>query len=89
MFSNFNLDRSRYLFFVTCIASLLGCTAGDAYTLYRGSPIMDSARVHVATFDTSDGAAYNMENCQLAAKLFQQQPGVVVNFWCEKGTFKK
>jgi hypothetical protein len=71
------------------MASLLGCNGSDAYTLYRGSPIMDSARVHVATFDTSDTEAYNMENCQLAAKLFQQQPGVIVNFWCEKGTFKK
>lgn len=89
MIYNFIINRCHYLFFIICIGSLQGCTGSDPYTLYRGSPVMDAARVHVATFDASDGAAYNMENCQLAAKLFQQQPGVAVNFWCEKGTFKK
>ena len=71
------------------LAFLAACSDDNAYTLYRDSPISASMRIHVATFDTSDGDAYNKENCQLAERLFQQQPGVTVKFWCEKGTFKK
>lgn len=57
------------------------------YTLYRGSVLPDVKRVHVATFDALDGESYNSENCSVAANLFQQQRGVRVNYWCEKGYF--
>ena len=62
---------------------------GDVYTLYRNSVLDTNMRLHVASFDTADGEAYNHENCQLAADLFQQQPGVKTRFWCEKGRFRK
>jgi hypothetical protein len=45
--------------------------------------------LHVATFDTADGEPYNSENCQAARDLFQQQPGVKTQFWCEKGRFRQ
>lgn len=61
----------------------------SSYTLYRNSMTDPNMRLHMATFDTADGDAYNNENCNLAAKLFQQQDGVKTRFWCEKGTFKK
>jgi hypothetical protein len=53
------------------------------------SPVIPEARLHVATFDSGDGAQYNSENCQAARDLFQQQPGVQTTFWCEKGRFRQ
>ena len=76
--------------FLTIILLILGTTASanqTAATLYRNSVLNENARYHIATFDTNEGEAYNWENCQLAAKLFQAQPGVTTRFWCEKGKF--
>lgn len=68
--------------------SLSACwPGGGAYTLYRSSPLDPLMRVHLATFDSADGSAYNQENCILAASLFAAQPGVTVRFWCEQGRF--
>lgn len=59
----------------------------DVWTLYRTHLFDDSARVHVATFDNrGEGSAYNSDNCESAAELFQQQPGVTVRYWCRQGT---
>lgn len=67
---------------------LSACDSGSTFTLYRNS-VMDSAmRIHVATFDSSDGEKYNQENCEVARQLFAQQPEVTVRYWCEKGRFK-
>jgi hypothetical protein len=66
---------------------LLGCGDGAVYTLYRTSVVMENARLHIATFNAADGAAYNNENCLSARDLFQQQSGVKTNFWCEKGRY--
>lgn len=67
-----------------------GCTSSDSsYTLYRNSMTDENMRLHIATFDTSEGHDYNMGNCQLTAELFQRQEGVKTKFWCEKGTYKK
>lgn len=80
---------------VACIVasglSTAGCAPGDGsvYTLYRNSPLDANMRIHVASFDTADGEAYNRENCEIAADLFKGQPGVVAKFWCEKGMFRK
>ena len=49
----------------------------------------ENMRIHVASFDSSDGENYNQENCRIAQELFQKQDGVKTKFWCEKGTFKK
>jgi hypothetical protein len=59
---------------------LLGCGDAVIYTLYRNSPVIPDARLHVATFDSADGGQYHSE--------FQQQPGVKTTFWCEKGRFR-
>ena len=58
-------------------------------TLYRGSVVSGISRIHVATFDAAEAYEYNWENCNIAAKLFQSQPSVVVQYWCEKGFFNK
>ena len=63
-------------------------------TLYRSSIVIENARILIATFNAdkkSDGFsfAYNWGNCQIAAKLFQNQGGVKTRFWCEKGPYKK
>ena len=77
------------------LASLLStsCQRDDpdqsTYTLYRSSIVSDAMRVHVATFNGYDDEAYNLENCQLAADLFQAQPGIATKFWCEKGGFRE
>lgn len=71
----------------------IGRDAGVS-TLYRNSvaggiddPVSIRQRLHVATFDSTDGGAYNWENCLTAQGLFQAQPGTKVKFWCEKGRF--
>lgn len=76
---------------VVCALSIaiVGCSNQPAYTLYRDSVLSPAMRIHVATFDASDGEGYNKENCQLAAQLFQNQPGISTKFWCEKGDFRK
>ena len=69
---------------------LTSCEPGDyAFTLYRSSLVRDGTRIHIATFDASDGRDYNQTNCQIAADLFQAQPGVTVRYWCELGRFEK
>lgn len=74
--------------------ALSGCSAAgmnedQIFTLYRGSPLDANMRIHVATFDATDGEAYNRENCEIAAKVFKEQPGVTVRYFCEKGRYKK
>jgi len=67
----------------------------DMATLYRDSVVIENARMHIATFNSSIEAwrgtvfSYNWENCMTAAKLFQGQSGVKTRFWCEKGPYKK
>ena len=62
----------------------------NAATLYRSSVVIENARIHIATFDVADNRfATNWDNCQIAAELFQQQPGVTVRYWCEKGRYRK
>ena len=67
--------------------------SGGVHTLYRDSATGreddKTMRVHVATFDSTNGEAYNLENCQVAQGLFQKQPGVRVRFWCEKGAYRE
>ncbi len=76
--------------FSLIVSALVGCESSESvYTLYRNSTLDSSLRIHVATFDASDGLKYNIDNCQTAAELFQRQQGVTTKFWCEKGKFRK
>ena len=76
---------------ITFILCLSACSASGeySYALYRNSVMDESARIHVGTFDSTDGDKYNQSNCDIAARLFQQQAGVKTKFWCEKGKFRK
>ena len=81
----------KVLFLITPLSLLFlfGCVNDSAYTLYRNSVTDENMRIHIATFNTDDNEAYNRENCDLAAKLFQSQKGVKTKFWCEKGAYKR
>lgn len=57
----------------------------QVYTLYRNSAADRSMRLHVATFDATHGESYNRENCIIARNLFEGQPGVTVDYWCDNG----
>lgn len=73
---------------VLTLLVLAGCdTRTPTYTLYRSSTT-GPMRIHIATFDSNDGEEYNRENCQVTMDLFQQQPGVKVRYWCEKGRYR-
>ena len=61
----------------------------EVYTLYRNSVLDMTIRLHVASFDSTDGKDYNAENCFVAADLFQRQDGVRTRFWCEPGRYRK
>ncbi len=81
---------------VCAVAAPGAADEAEIATLYRSSPVIKNARIHVATFDAvSMGSEpleqttfdYNWENCLIAAELFQHQEGVKVRYWCEKGRF--
>lgn len=59
------------------------------FTLYRSSVVDPVARIHVASFDTNNGPAYNAENCALVADLLQRQDGIKTRFWCEPGEYQE
>ena len=92
----------KHVLFVGAVLILSSCNGAgelneqDVYILYRNSPIDDSMRLHVATFNSSEGyddAEYNRENCQHAAQLFIEQPPMVggkgLIWWCERGRFRE
>jgi hypothetical protein len=92
----FERQLGRILLVVTlqfCSISVLAqpsrVDSKDVYTLYRSSAVVGGKtwRLHVATMDAADGAEYNRGNCEVAKKLFQSQPGVTVEYWCERGYF--
>lgn len=76
----------RWLCCFALIAPLPACDStarGETYYLYRSTVIGSSAeRIHVATFDASEGRGYNEENCTIVRRLMENQPGVQVAYWC-------
>lgn len=80
----FFLSISAYVFIAPAMAQ-----SPDIFTLYRNSVLDPTMRIHIATFDTSEGERYNAENCNIAADLFSSQQGVTVRYWCEPGRFQK
>lgn len=75
--------------FLLILVVVTGCKDDVTYTLYRSSLPDKNLRIHVATFDVKESAEYNNENCKIAAELFENQSGVKVKYWCEKGSYKK
>jgi len=72
------------------ICALTGCDRPPGeYTLYRNSVTDAGMRVHVASFNATDGERYNQENCFTARDLFAKQPGVTVRYWCERGKYQR
>ena len=80
---------NRTVLSLTMSLLLAACDYGTTCVLYRNSVTDENMRIHVATFDSSDGEAYNRGNCDQAKDLFQAQPGVKTKFWCEKGRYRK
>lgn len=80
---------------LTLFTFICGCESisspadSSVFVLYRNSVANKDMRIHVATFDSTDGESYNKGNCEQANELFQAQPGVKTKFWCEKGRFRK
>lgn len=65
---------------------LAGCKdAGPTFSLYRNSPFFAGMRIHWATFDADESGNFNEGNCQLAARLLNQQAPAGVQWWCEEG----
>jgi hypothetical protein len=78
--------------------------ASTEYTLYRTGVDLsakvhdETLRIHVATFDSTNDANYNLANCEFAQELFNaSQPhhrgniygSIKIKYWCEKGRFRK
>ena len=93
--------KKIFLTFAACLAIFLSgeikaeigfrTSEDDVFTLYRSSVVLggETWRIHFATFDSSDGEAYNLENCEVTKSLIQKQPMITVRYWCEKGYFRK
>lgn len=78
---------------VPLVAAIALAACGEApdrkvYTLYR-SAIAGDESIHVATFDSTEGASFNQQNCSEVAILIRSQPGVTVRYWCEPGNPSK
>lgn len=76
---------------LVAIIALAACAEAhdnNAYTLYR-SAIAGNDSIHVATFDSKEGAAFNQQNCSEVAILIRSQQGVTVRYWCEPGRATK
>lgn len=80
-------QRLLLAFVCLMVASPAKAESDATFSLIRDSALDPTMRIHVATFDTREGKAYNLENCNLVAVLMQQQPGVTTRFWCERGAF--
>jgi hypothetical protein len=76
---------------IVCLGALVtACKPSDdkVYTLYRASTVPGIKRIHIATFDADENDEYNRTNCDTARSLFEGQLGVVVRYWCEKGSYR-
>lgn len=94
-------EQKRGFILMLVLIAVTGC-ADNTYTLYRNGNYVDMPRIHVATFDTSEGEKYNEGSCRNVQNLLNEQlkeedshnrfmleEGVIRRFWCEKGKFKE
>ena len=84
------LDSMNKLAVIVALAAT-ACSQSDdgIFTLYRDSVTDDQMRVHVAAFDSLDGAQYNHDNCYRGIEGFRSQITMGHRFWCEKGRFRR
>ena len=66
-----------------CATAIADCQLQqNTFKLYRRLTF-PAERIHVASFDTTHGEAYNRDSCITARTLFESQPSVTVRYWCE------
>ena len=56
-------------------------------TLYQSTVFEPNGRIHVASFDSVEGATFNQMNCALVAELLHDEVGSRARFWCEPGPY--
>ena len=64
----------------------------SVFTLYRNNHLNPFIRVHIATFDSTNGERFNSFNCQKAMSYFQKaaiERTSKAKIWCEKGYFRE
>lgn len=80
-----------------------GCASeddGHPATLYRNSILDTSMRIHFASFDAPDKGTFNIDNCEMVARILNanliasaeaegKAPHSSVGFWCEIGSYRK
>lgn len=82
--------------------TLAGCSneSRDSATLYRNSDMGATMRVHFASFDAAEKTPYNLNNCQMAARVLNANVAAGVEaegrelnerlgFWCEPGPYRE
>ncbi len=89
------------LFFVL---ALTGCAdsseVASPATLYRNSMLDPTMRVHFASFNAPDKAPFNIDNCEMVARIMNANVDASsakegkprnqsAGFWCERGNFSE
>lgn len=84
--------------------ALVGCSSGEdppsPATLYRNSILDPMMRVHFASFNAPDKAPFNIDNCEMVARIMNANVDASsakegkprnqsVGFWCEAGEFNE
>jgi hypothetical protein len=80
-------------------------TNPETYTLYRNGldlknpdRVDETLRFYIASFNLPNEIKYNQANCQLTADALNKEQAhyqnsiyskIRINYWCEKGEFKK
>lgn len=69
-------------------------------TLYRNSMLDPAMRVHFASFNAPDKAPFNIDNCEMVARIMNANVDASsakegkprnqsIGFWCERGDFSE
>ena len=89
---------------LTILATLtiVGCSGRDdgSATLYRNSELDPAMRVHFASFNAEEKTPYNLNNCQMTARVLNANVAALakgegreldgrLGFWCEPGPFRE
>lgn len=89
---------------VPLILVLAGCSGGKeeaaTATLYRNSMLDPSMRIHFASFDAPDKAPFNIDNCEMVARIMNanvdassakegKPRNAALGFWCERGGYSE